>query len=333
MITIPNPNHDPALNLAMEEYILTASGITEPVLFYYVNAPSIIIGRHQNTLEEINTDYVRDHQIQIVRRCSGGGAVYHDLGNLNYSLIHPGDPKTSGDFSILLTPILNALHDLGLPAELGGRNDLLLNGEKFSGNAYYHNRYGSVTHGTLLFDSDLNVLARCLRPNPEKLSSKGIRSVRSRVCCIKNALPEIHNVDELRSAVTQRFAASESLSTRNFSEEELEEIENLANRRYRNDIWTYGESPAYTVRHQLRQPGGWVDFRAGVRENVINSARFFGDFFCTGEISDLESSLCGIHWDPQTLTSHLQKESWNSYFPELPLESFIQCIFAEGSKT
>ena len=311
----------------MEEYILTASGISEPVLFFYVNAPSVIIGRHQNTIEEINTDFVREHHIRVVRRCSGGGAVYHDLGNLNYSLIRPGDPKTTGDFSILLTPILNALHDLGLPAQLGGRNDLLLDGAKFSGNAYYHNRHGSVTHGTLLFDSDLSILSQCLRPNPEKLSSKGIRSVRSRVCCIKDALPEIHNVDELRTAIIKRFSAAEKLAVRNFTEEDLAVIENIANRRYRNDRWNYGESPAYTIRRQIRQPGGWIDFRADVRDDVIRSARFFGDFFSLAEIDELESALTGIRWDPGVVAERLRQQNWSGCFPDLPVGSFIQSIF------
>lgn len=328
MITIPNSGHDPALNLAMEEYILTASGITEPVLFFYVNAPSIIIGRHQNTVEEINTDFVREHHIRIVRRCSGGGAVYHDLGNLNYSLIRPGDPKTTGDFSVLLTPILTALHDLGLPAELGGRNDLLLDGAKFSGNAYYHNRHGSVTHGTLLFDSDLSILSQCLRPNPEKLSSKGIRSVRSRVCCIKDALPGIRDVEELRTAITKRFSVTEQLTTRNFTEEDLAIIEGIANMRYRNDRWNYGESPAYTIRKQIRQPGGWIDFRADVRDNVIRSARFFGDFFSPGEIDELEASLTEISWDPQILSERLRQQNWSGCFPDLTIEAFIQSVFS-----
>ena len=137
MLIFPNTNHDPALNLAMEEYILSGMELDKPVLFFYINAPSIIIGRHQNTADEIALDFVRENAIQIVRRCSGGGAVYHDLGNLNYSLIRPGDTKASSDFSVLLTPILNALHSLGLAAEKSGRTDLTVNGAKFSGNAYY----------------------------------------------------------------------------------------------------------------------------------------------------------------------------------------------------
>ena len=327
MIYIPNINHDPARNLAMEEFILTSSGIPEPVLFFYVNAPSIIIGRHQNTIDEINTEYVREHQIQIVRRCSGGGAVYHDLGNLNYSLIQPGDSKAIGDFSVLLTPILDALHHLGLPAELSGRNDLLINGAKFSGNAYYHNRFGSVTHGTLLFDSDLSILSQALRPDPEKLKSKGVQSIRSRVCCIKPYLPQIHNTEELKQAILADFSARTPVTTRIFNENELYKIEEIVNNRYRNDSWTFGESPAFNVRCRLYHPGGMIDFRADTREGIIHAARFFGDFFSIGEISDLEKALVSLPWNKEQLSNALSAAGWDSCFPLLPLDEFLDKLF------
>ncbi len=326
MFTIPNENHDPALNLAMEEYILTGMGLREPVLFFYVNAPSIIIGRHQNTPDEIDPDYVREHGIQVVRRCSGGGAVYHDLGNLNYSLIRPGDTRANADFSVLLEPILAALHALGLPAERSGRNDLTLNGAKFSGNAYYHNRSGSVLHGTLLFDSDLSVLSKALRPRPEKLQAKGVQSVRSRVCCIKDALPAVRSTDELKAAIIRHFDKNDPVTTRNFTDHDLENIAKIAAERYRNDRWTWGESPAFNVRRVIHQPSGWIDFRADVSDGVVNSARFFGDFFTGGEISKLESALTGIHWDEASLTSALTSAGWEQCFPDLTIEELLSAM-------
>ena len=330
MITIPNKNHDPALNLAMEEYILTGMGLREPVLFFYVNSPSIIIGRHQNTIDEINLDFVREHEIQIVRRCSGGGAVYHDLGNLNYSLIRPGDTKASCDFSDLLDPILGALHALGLPAERSGRNDLTIDGMKFSGNAYYHNRHGSVIHGTLLFDSDLSMLSKSLRPQPEKLSTKGIASVRSRVTCLKAYLPHINDTGELESAILSYFAKAEEISTRSFSGSDEKEIQKLAAERYRNDTWTFGESPAYNVRRLINQPGGWIDFRADVRNGTITEARFFGDYFTSGEIQELEDALSGTSWKEEELSAALKKGGWEQFFPGLQLEEFINLVINSG---
>ena len=328
MLYIPNVNYDPALNLAMEEYILSSSGIREQVLFFYVNAPSVIIGRHQNTSDEINAEFVRKQGIQLVRRCSGGGAVYHDTGNLNYSLIFPGDPKLNGDFSVLLVPILDALHSLGLPAELGGRNDLLLNGLKFSGNAYYHNQFGSVTHGTLLFNSDLDVLSKALQPSCQKLKSKGIASVRSRVCCIKDSLPNLADTEELKEAILDYFRKEYSITTRNFSKTEFQEIELLADKRYRNDVWTYGESPAYTIRRLFHPSCGLIDFRADVRDNIIQNIRFFGDFFCPEEISSLEEALQGTPWQESAIRNLLLKAHWESFFPDFSVELFISGLFS-----
>lgn len=328
MIYVPNTNHEAALNLAMEEYLLTSSGIRDSVLFFYINAPSIIIGRHQNTAEEINSDFVRERRIRVVRRCSGGGAVYHDPGNLNYSLITSGAENTSGDFSALLLPILSALRDLGLPAELSGRNDLTLDGAKFSGNAYYHNRYGSVVHGTLLFDSDLEILSKALKPDPEKLLSKGVRSVRSRVCCIKNVLPDIPDTEALKDAIIRHFSASCDLQTRALTSSDMEKAEALADSRYRNDSWNYGESPAYNIRRTFRLPCGRIDLRADVRNGRISRIRLFGDYFCSGEISDLENALKGITWEQEAVRKALVAAGSERYFPELSPEQFAGIIFS-----
>lgn len=328
MIYIPNTNHEAALNLAMEEYILTSSGIRDAVLFFYINAPSIIIGRHQNTVDEINSDYVRGQGIQVVRRCSGGGAVYHDLGNLNYSLITPGAENTSGDFSSLLLPILSTLRELGLPAELSGRNDLTLNGAKFSGNAYYHNRWGSVVHGTLLFDSDLEVLSKALRPDPEKLRTKGVQSVRSRVCCIKDALPQIPDTEALKAAFIRHFMQNTDLQRRELSAFDMEKTEALADSRYRNDRWNYGESPAYNFRRSIHLSSGRVDFRADIRSERVISVRFFGDYFCSGEISDLEKALVGVPWKQEMIRKALITSGWERCFPDSPSELFAEELFS-----
>ena len=328
MIHIPNTGHEAALNLAAEEYILTGSGISDTVLFFYINAPSVIIGRHQNAYDEIDRDYAEAHGIQIVRRCSGGGAVYHDTGNLNYSFITPGTRNASADFSTLLRPILEALRSLGLPAELSGRNDLTLRGAKFSGNAYYHNRSGSVVHGTILFDSDLDVLGKVLRPDPGKLSEKGVRSVRSRVCCIKNELKGIPDTEALQAAILDCFNTGENLQIRELSDADRETVSAIADRRYRNDSWTYGASPVWNVRHKFRTAAGRIDFRAEVSGGTVRSARFFGDFFCAAEIENLEKDLTGISWQPEVLKDTLCRFSWQSFFPDLPADEFADAVFS-----
>ncbi len=326
MIYVPNPNHDPALNLAQEEYLLSRAGIRDEILYFYVNDPSIIIGRHQNTAEEIDADYVRANHIRVVRRLSGGGAVYHDRGNLNFSLITPGDPQASADFSRCLNPILSALRGLGLAAELSGRNDLTLNGAKFSGNAYYHTRAGSVIHGTLLYNTDLDVLTKALRPRPEKLSSKGIKSARSRVTNIKDALPAISGVEELESAIVQHFFPNGPV-TRTFSASEMNEIETIADSRYRSALWNLGESPAYNIRRCFRTDCGWIDFRADVRAGTLRRARFFGDFFTAGDTADLEAALEEIPWCSESL--HKALTGWERVFPSFDLEAFLTALFTD----
>lgn len=325
MIHIPNREYEAAMNLAMEEYILTSGMYREEVLFFYVNDPSIIIGRHQNTSEEINAAFVSENRIQVVRRLSGGGAVYHDRGNLNYSLILPG-ASASVDFSILLTPIVGCLRELGLNAEPSGRNDITFEGRKFSGNAYYHNNAGSVIHGTLLFDSDLTVLAKALKPKPEKYLSKGVKSVRSRVCCIKELLPEIGSVEELESAIVDHFSRTNKLREEHFSQEDLERIQTIADQRYRNDSWNYGASPAFNQKVLIRIPEGTVDFRAVVTDGTIQNARFFGDFFSPGDIPALESSLAGTAWDKKAIGQNLADGLWHSCFPAFPPDKFISSL-------
>ena len=174
------------MNLAIETYLLTEMPLDEPILLFYINEPSIIIGRNQNTIEEINKEYVDEHGIHVVRRLSGGGAVYHDHGNLNFSFIMPDDGNSFRDFAKVTQPIIQALHDLGVEgAELKGRNDLVINDMKFSGNAMYATNGRMFAHGTLMFDSDIDEVVNTLKVRKDKIESKGIKSVRSRVTNIK----------------------------------------------------------------------------------------------------------------------------------------------------
>ena len=174
--------NDPQINLAIEEYILKNLDIDESYLLFYINGPSIIIGRNQNTIEEINTEFVEKNNIKVVRRMSGGGAVYHDLGNLNYSFITKDEGNSIQDnFKKFTKPVINALRKLGANASLIGRNDIEIDGKKVSGTAQYATAGRMYTHGTLLFHSDLDNVNKALKPKKEKIESKGVKSVRARV--------------------------------------------------------------------------------------------------------------------------------------------------------
>ena len=189
MLYIRNETTNPFYNLAMEEYLFNLNDKTDYLLLWR-NEPTIVIGKHQNTIEEINSDYVREKQIHIVRRITGGGAVYHDLGNLNYSLIIKSDYEGGYDFRKFTLPIVKALERLNIKAEQSGRNDITIDGKKFSGNAQFVSKGKLLHHGTLLFDSEMEELAKALKVSKDKIESKGIKSVRSRVTNIKEFLQD-----------------------------------------------------------------------------------------------------------------------------------------------
>ena len=191
MIFVDNENRtDPRINLAIEEHLLRQVDLGEDILLFYINAPSIIIGRNQNTLAEINHRYVAQRGITVVRRVSGGGAVYHDLGNLNFSFITRFERGSFQNFRKFTEPAIRVLREMGVPAELSGRNDILVNGRKVSGTAQYRGRERMISHGTLLFDARLDEVSDALNVKMDKIVAKGIKSVRSRVANISESLPQ-----------------------------------------------------------------------------------------------------------------------------------------------
>ena len=196
---------DPRINLAIEEYALKSLDINETYLLFYINKPSIIIGKNQNTIEEINTDYVESQGIHVVRRLSGGGAVYHDLGNLNFSFITKDDGDSFHNFRKFTEPVIAALQKLGVNAELSGRNDILAEGRKISGNAQFSTRGRMFSHGTLLFNSEMDHVVSALKVRKDKIESKGIKSIRSRVANISEFLTEEIDIETFRSLLLKNI--------------------------------------------------------------------------------------------------------------------------------
>src|SRR5690625_44395 len=200
---------DPSINLALEEYILQNFGEEDTYLLFYINEPSIIIGRNQNSIEEINTKYVEENNIKVIRRLSGGGAVYHDEGNLNFSFITKDDGDSFHNFEKFTKPVVEALNRLGVPAKLVGRNDLLVEGRKFSGNAQYATKGRMFSHGTIMFDSRSEHVVEALNVSKEKIESRGIKSIRSRVANINEFLEEKLSMDEFKELILKHIFRSE----------------------------------------------------------------------------------------------------------------------------
>jgi lipoate-protein ligase A len=321
---VDNQNeHDPAVNLALEEYVLRHAQTDEDLLMFYINAPSIIIGRHQNTVEEINRDYVEQHGIHVVRRLSGGGAVYHDLGNLNFSFITESRPENYRNFKKFTEPVVRALVEMGVHAELSGRNDLLVDGRKISGNAQYISKGRMVSHGTLLFNSDLSHVSEALNVQAGKIASKGIKSVRSRVANISEFLSQPMAIETFRAyLLTQIFAGSDTIPEYPVSTEDWAAVRQLANERYRSWEWTYGHSPDFNIEKRERFPGGEIDARLDVQQGLIRSVKFYGDYFAEMEPEALEQRLIGVRFNREDIIRALQNEAIDRYFSGMDLQTF-----------
>ena len=281
---------DPRINLAIEEYALKHLDINESYLLFYINKPSIIIGKNQNTIEEVNQDYVEQNDITVVRRLSGGGAVYHDLGNLNFSFITKDDGDSFHNFKKFTEPVVKALGKLGIQAELSGRNDIMAEGKKISGNAMFATRGRMFSHGTLLFNSEMDHIVSALKVKKEKIESKGIKSVRSRVGNIADFLKEPMTIEEFRSFIlTNIFEGQSEIPEYVLTNEDWEKIHKISEERYQKWDWNYGKSPKFNLQASRRFPVGSIDIRLEVNKGNIENCKIYGDFFGVGDVAELET--------------------------------------------
>jgi lipoate-protein ligase A len=334
MIFVPNDKHDPRINLAIEHFLLQEMPVEEPILLFYINEPSIIIGRNQNTIEEINREYVEQQGIHVVRRLSGGGAVYHDLGNLNFSFIMPDDGNSFRDFAKVTKPIIQALHELGVSgAELKGRNDLVIDSMKFSGNAMYATNGRMFAHGTIMFDSDINEVVNALKVKKDKIESKGIKSIRSRVTNIKPFLPkekQTMTTDEFREAILLKIFGVDSMKEVNtyiLKEEDWQKINEISKEYYRNWDWNYGKSPDFNFSRQKRFPIGSIEVHLNVSNGLIEEVKIFGDFFGLGNIEDVENALIGQRYDKDILNEVVKTIDVKKYFGAIESDDLLALLY------
>lgn len=325
---------DPRINLAIETYLVQEMPIDEPILLFYINEPSIIIGRNQNTIEEINTDYVEKQGIHVVRRLSGGGAVYHDAGNLNFSFIMPDDGESFRNFGKVTQPIIDALHDMGVEgAELKGRNDLVIDGKKFSGNAMYSTNGRMFAHGTLMFDSDVNEVVNALKVRKDKIESKGIKSIRSRVTNIKPYLTDTHqnmSTEDFRQDILLKIFETDTIEDVNvykLTDKDWEKINAISDKLYRNWDWNYGRSPEFDLVRRKRFTIGSIEAKMNVSEGEIKDIRIFGDFFGLGEIADVEQLLQGVKYEKAAITEAVKNIDVKKYFGNVEAEDLIELLY------
>nr|WP_309098881.1 lipoate--protein ligase [Fredinandcohnia onubensis] len=329
MLFIDNKGiHDPQINLAIEEYALKNLDINETYLLFYINAPSIIIGKNQNTIEEINTQYVEDNGIKVVRRLSGGGAVYHDLGNLNFSFITKDDGESFHNYKKFTEPVIEALHKLGVNAQLSGRNDIEVEGRKISGNAQFSTRGRMFSHGTLMFDSEIDHVVSALKVKKDKIESKGIKSVRSRVANISEFLNEKITIEEFKQMLLRYiFNTDGDIPEYVLTDKDWENIHEISKERYQNWDWNYGKSPKFNYQHTHRFPVGSIDVRLEVQKGMIENCKIFGDFFGVGDVEDIEKRLIGTKYEKAELEQALENVDIQHYFGKITKDDFINLIY------
>lgn len=315
---------DPTLNLAIEECFLRE--YKEDVFMLWQNDNTIVVGKNQNTLSEIDLDYVKTNGIRVVRRITGGGAVYHDMGNLNFTYITGCEGEWESDFSRFATPVISALAKLGIKAEVSGRNDITVDGRKFSGNAQTVVDGRILHHGTILFNTDVSVLAKALTPDPEKVQSKGIKSVSSRVVNLSELVPEGIDATRLTSLISDEVREMYGASEYELSEAELKRAEKLANEKYRTWEWNFGYSPKYTFTKKKRFDGGTVSTFITVYEGKIEEIKIFGDFFGVGDVSDIETALRGKKHNETAVKEALSQFEIGNYFGKICLSELLEVL-------
>lgn len=316
----------PAYNMAMEDLIMNYLP-SDDYLTFYIHDPSIIIGQHQNTIEEINEDYCKEKGIHIQRRLSGGGAVYHDHGNLNFSFIVRATRDNVNDFNVLTQPVIKTLEKLGIKAELSGRNDILIDGRKFSGNAQFFRNGMLLQHGTILFNSDMSELGNALKVKEMKIQSKGVKSVRSRVTNIIDYLEDKSlTIEQFKDLLLETIGEIYELEEYQLSPEEQAIHDRLVREKFMTWEWNYGKSPAYNISRAHKFPFGIVDARIDVKEGIIKNIKLYGDFFVREDISTLEEHLKGVRYTKDALVESLGTIDIQDYFNQMGNEEFADFL-------
>ena len=316
-----NNSTDPYFNLAFDEYCLENIPSEEPYFFLWRNRPAVIIGLNQNAYGEVNLDYLNSHGITLARRVTGGGAVYHDLQNMNYTIIGK-NPSPQ--------PMVDALRSLGVPAELTGRNDIFVEGRKVSGYARRVSHDQEIIHGTLMYDVDLDTLTHVLDTPGSKMQAKGISSVKSRVANLKEYLPQFKSLDELQAALQEILSAGDGQMP--LSAEQVAEVRRQADEKFSTWDFIYGHSHEADFRCKAKLSCGTVEANIRVDRGLIARLDFSGDFLFDTPAQELAAKMTGLRYAPAEVKAFLATQPVSTYFRGATPDDLAALLFKPSAE-
>ena len=324
---VDNQNqHQPQVNLALEEFLLRHMTDEPELLLFYINEPSVIIGRNQNSIEEVDPTYIEENGVHVVRRLSGGGAVYHDFGNLNFSYIS-GASENLHNYERFIRPVIEVLNKLGVPAELMGKSDVFVDGKKISGNAQYASRGRMVSHGTILFDTNIQHMMQALNPRQAKIESAAVQSVRNFVTNVKDYLAPNFLIEMLRQELIEGIFSTAYPPEAMLSDSDWEEVEKIRADRFGSWDWNYGRAPKFNIQKTGEFPAGKLDVRIQVEKGIIDEIRFFGTYSFQKEIDELQDLLAGTRYEAGSIDAALSNTDLAEYFGDIPAEEIKQLLY------
>lgn len=326
MIVILNDYTCPFFNLASEEYM--QKNFKDNIFMLWRSYPSILLGKNQNVYKEINVDYVEKNNIDVVRRNSGGGTVFCDMGNTNFSFIVNTNDSKSIDYKDFTKPILEVLIKLGANAQFKGRNDITIDNKKISGNAQYLYKKRCLHHGTLLFSSNITSLSSALRTDRLKYKDKNIDSVASRVTNISDHINDKIDIVEFRKIIINYILdTNKDAVYYEFNDKDIEEINKIVEDKYKTWEWNYGYNSKYNFNNEQKITAGVVEVTMDVTDGLIQNIKFYGDFLSRKDISTIEDALKGSKHDYKTLYNILNNYNLDDYFMNSSIEELLNLLF------
>ena len=328
MIYIENDLISPYFNFALEEYLMKEKDLDNEIFMFWRTKPTVMVGKYQNTLEEINRKYVEENKVNVVRRVSGGGTIYTDMNSWQYSFIVKNYKGDSIDFKAFTQPIIRALQKQGVNAYFNSRNDLLIDGKKFSGNAQHIKGNCMLHHGSILFNTDIKAMVESITVAEEKIFSKGIKSIRERVTNVAEHLNK--NVDSVgfRNMMIESLLENKKNVYR-LNEYDIMRVNEISKEKFESWEWNYGNDPKFNITKWGRFEGGKLEFKLDVEKGIIKNCKIYGDFFGSGEVNVISEAICGCKYEKKNIANILKEIQAEKYFYKISMNEILSCIISD----